>query len=300
MPHRGDQGADADAVTGRAGVRLAEAEALVDGLDDLVEGEAGLQVLLRGVADLGVHDAVGGQVLGAVRGDLDQGLAGLHHGAGVREGLQVADQRAGVGGLAEPLAEFLRVRGGEALVADRGGQLDDGLGPQPAVEVVVQEHLRGAGDLLGGGDPGAGARGGDRDLVLHCGSVAPTRVDSHTHATGSANVHREFLRRAERTAPAPVARPQSCCNSRPRRASTKSRNAATGGVGGRPAAQARPIARRVRGAVTSSSTTPGRGTSAGGSSATPSPAATRPRRVSASSPRRRSAARSRPPRRIRR
>lgn len=60
--------------------------------------------------------------------------------------------------------------------------------------------------------------------------------------------------------------------------------AATGGVSGWPSSQATPISRAARGAVTVSSTTPGRGTAGGGSRATPRPAATRPRRVSASSP----------------
>ena len=60
--------------------------------------------------------------------------------------------------------------------------------------------------------------------------------------------------------------------------------AATGGVSGWPSSQATPISRTARGAVTVSSTTPGRGTAGGGSRATPRPAATRPRRVSASSP----------------
>ena len=60
--------------------------------------------------------------------------------------------------------------------------------------------------------------------------------------------------------------------------------AATGGVSGWPSSQATPISRAALGAVTVSSTTPGRGTAGGGSRATPRPAATRPRRVSASSP----------------
>ena len=80
--------------------------------------QSGLQVLLGRVADLGVDDAVGRQVLGALGGDPDQRLAGLHHRAGVGEGLQVAFQRAGVGRLAEPGPSLSRVGLGQAAVAD--------------------------------------------------------------------------------------------------------------------------------------------------------------------------------------
>ncbi len=44
-------------------------EALLDGGDDLVEGQPVADVLLGGVADLGVHDAVVGEVLDALAGD---------------------------------------------------------------------------------------------------------------------------------------------------------------------------------------------------------------------------------------
>ena len=108
-----------------------------------------VDVLLGGVADLGVDDAVGGQVLDALAGDPGDGRAGLHHGDGVVEGLEVAHQRAGVGRLDEPAAQRLRV-GGRELVADLGGELDDRLRPQPTVEVVVQQDL---------GRRGAPARG---------------------------------------------------------------------------------------------------------------------------------------------
>ena len=44
-------------------------EALLHRGDDLVEGQAAADVLLGGVADLGVDHAVGGQVLDALAGD---------------------------------------------------------------------------------------------------------------------------------------------------------------------------------------------------------------------------------------
>lgn len=103
VPHGGQQGAHADAVAARPGLPLALAEALVDGLDDLFQGEPGLQVLLGGVAHLRVDDAVLGEVHRALGGDPDEGLAGLHDGAGVREGLQIPFEGARVGGLANQM-----------------------------------------------------------------------------------------------------------------------------------------------------------------------------------------------------
>ena len=99
MPHRGQQLAHDDPPA--AGDHR-PVEALLHGRDHLVEGQPGLDVLLGGVADLGVDDAVGGQVLDALAGHPGHRRTGLHHADGVVEGLQVALQRAGVGGLGEP------------------------------------------------------------------------------------------------------------------------------------------------------------------------------------------------------
>ena len=49
--------------------RRALVEALLDGGDDLVEGQPVAEVLLGGVAHLGVDDAVVGEVLDALAGD---------------------------------------------------------------------------------------------------------------------------------------------------------------------------------------------------------------------------------------
>ena len=56
-----------------------------------------LDVQLGREPDLGVDDAVGGEVLGALARDPVQRVGGLHDADGVRERLQVALQRAGVG-----------------------------------------------------------------------------------------------------------------------------------------------------------------------------------------------------------
>ncbi len=66
---------------------------------------------------------------------------------GVVEGLQVALERPAVGGLGEPPAQRLGVVGGQVVPAVVG-ELEDGLRPQTAVEVVVQQGLRCLADLV--------------------------------------------------------------------------------------------------------------------------------------------------------
>ena len=110
--------------------RDALVEALLHGADDLVEGQARPDVLLGGVADLGVDDAVGRQVLDALARDPGERRAGLHDGDRVVEGLEVAHQRAGVGRLGEPGAERVGVVGRQ-LVAGLGGQLEIVWGRRP-------------------------------------------------------------------------------------------------------------------------------------------------------------------------
>jgi hypothetical protein len=115
----------------------------------MVEGQTAADVLLGRVPDLGVHDPVGGEVGDALAGDPLERVLGLQDCDGVLERLQVAHQRAGVGRLGEPVPERLRILRGEP-VSDPVGQLQDGLRPEPPVEVVVEEHLRGPPDLLPG------------------------------------------------------------------------------------------------------------------------------------------------------
>ncbi len=146
VPHRGQQLAYDDPAAARGHPRV---EALLHRRDDLVERQPARDVLLGGVAHLGVDDAVRGEVLDALAGDPGDRRTVLHDGDGVVEGLEVADERPGVGRLGEPAPQRRRV-GGRELVADLGGQLDDRLRSQAAVEVVVQQHLRGAVDLVTG------------------------------------------------------------------------------------------------------------------------------------------------------
>lgn len=133
VTHGGQQHADADAE-----VTAAVGEALEHGLDDLLQRQPArpvaahaARVLFGGVADLGVHDPVARQVLGALVRDPGQRLGGLHHADGVVEGLQVALQRAGVGRLGEPGAQVVRVGGGQPVVARLTGEFGDGRRAEP-------------------------------------------------------------------------------------------------------------------------------------------------------------------------
>ena len=110
-------------------------------------------MLLGGVANLGVHHAVGGQVDSALPGRPNQVLLALHDGHGVAERRQVALEGAGIGALHEPVAQRLRVAGRQR-VPDLAN-LDDRLRAQPAVEMVVQEGLRRHGDDVEAGLGGA-------------------------------------------------------------------------------------------------------------------------------------------------
>jgi hypothetical protein len=107
-------------------------------------------VQLGGEPDLGIHDPVVGQVLGALGGDPGQRVPGLHHADCVLECLEVQLELAALRGRRHPLGEAGRVVGGQAPVTALPGEFHDGLRPQPAIEVIVQQHLRNAADLLDG------------------------------------------------------------------------------------------------------------------------------------------------------
>ncbi len=110
-------------------------------LHHLVEGEALLGAQLGRQAHLGVHDAVGGEVLRALVGDPFDRVAVLHHADGVGEGLEVEHEVVALGAAVEPGGELVDVGGRELRVAVLLGELDHRGGPQPAVEVVVEQDL---------------------------------------------------------------------------------------------------------------------------------------------------------------
>ena len=71
VAHRGEQLADEDPAARRPAA-IPSSKPALHRADDLVEGQAPGEVLLGGVAHLGVDDAVRGQVLGALAGDPGQ------------------------------------------------------------------------------------------------------------------------------------------------------------------------------------------------------------------------------------
>ena len=121
-------------------------EAGQHGVDDGVQRQTRGDVQFGGEPHLGVDHIVGRQILGAFGGDPVQRLRGLHDGDGVRERLQVADQRSAVRGGGEPPGQIVDLGGGQRVVTDLGGDVEHGGRPQPAVEMVVQHGLGGLGD----------------------------------------------------------------------------------------------------------------------------------------------------------
>ncbi len=108
-------------------------------------------MLLGGVADLGVDDAVGGEVLGALARDARERTPRLHHTDRVRERLQIQQEVLPVGASRHPGAELSRVARREVSVAGLLRELHDRAGPESAVEMVVQQDLRGSAYLFEGG-----------------------------------------------------------------------------------------------------------------------------------------------------
>ncbi|MNW55969.1 hypothetical protein D3C74_336640 [compost metagenome] len=149
VPHRGHELAHADGAPLGRGEGNALLEPGLDRVHGVLQAQAALHVLLGGPALLGVDDAVRGQVEDGLAGDAREGLGRLHDGDGVVEGLEVAHERARVGRLDEPGAQRVRLGRGQ-VVPDRGGQLDDRRGAQPAVEVVVEDDLGERGDRRDG------------------------------------------------------------------------------------------------------------------------------------------------------
>ena len=71
-------------------------QSFLDSFDGFVQGESLLQVLFRRPPDFAVHHAVVRQVLDEFLGHPEEAFVRLHHGHGVVEGFQVADQGPGV------------------------------------------------------------------------------------------------------------------------------------------------------------------------------------------------------------
>ena len=147
-PHRGEQGVDRDPAPGPGLVGTALAEPVEYRLDHLVQAQPALGVQLGGEADFGVDDPVRGQVLGALGRHPAQGVRRLHDRDRVPERVEVHLQVPAVRARGQRAGQVLHVVAGQVGVADLAGQLKDGLRAQAAVQVVVQQDLRGGPDFL--------------------------------------------------------------------------------------------------------------------------------------------------------
>jgi hypothetical protein len=127
---------------------LSFAEAVKDRRHHFVERQAASRGEFGRIPHLGVDDVVGREVLDALgRHTLDR-IGRLEEGNRVPEPLEVELEALPVGSEREPTSELGRVGRRQLAVADVGRKLDHCLGPQPTVEVVVQERLRRLQDRL--------------------------------------------------------------------------------------------------------------------------------------------------------
>ena len=112
LAHRGDDGADRRSAARRLPTPGRHARSPPSQAShDVVERQAALGGQLRRVADLGVDDAVGGEVLGTFGGDSLDRVGRLHHADGVAEALEVQLEGLAVGAGAEPALERVDVLG---------------------------------------------------------------------------------------------------------------------------------------------------------------------------------------------
>ena len=93
------------------------------------------------IPHLGVHDAIGRQVLGALGRDPLDRIARLHDRDRVPESLEIELERLPVGAAREPCRQLVGIGRRQVAIADLGRELDHAARPKPAVEMVVEQHL---------------------------------------------------------------------------------------------------------------------------------------------------------------
>jgi len=129
---------------------LAVPEAGVHRFNHVFQGQPVDQVELRGITHLGIDDPVRSEIHHAFTGDPVQSVDRLHDGQCLAERLEIALERPRVGAVPEPGAERIGFLSRKTLVANGLGELNDRLGAQSAVEVIMQQRLRGAAqDVVG-------------------------------------------------------------------------------------------------------------------------------------------------------
>ena len=149
----------ADDTNGQTAIQASLRKARHRRSDDLVQGQAQFPMKFGRETDLGIDDTVCREVLGAFRSDALDALPRLHDGDGVGERLEVEDQVVAVGSTRDHVPQGIRILRRQTGIAVVRGQLDDGAGAKPAVQVIVQQHL------------------GRRDQVRSLDGHPPTLVD---------------------------------------------------------------------------------------------------------------------------
>ncbi len=136
LAHGGDDEPDRD----RSALGTAP-EAGEHRIGHLVEREATIGQQLGRHPDLGVHDAIGRQVLGALGRDPLDRIARLHDRDRVPESLEIELERLPVGAAREPCRQLVGIGRRQVAIADLGRELEHAARPKPAVEMVVEQHL---------------------------------------------------------------------------------------------------------------------------------------------------------------
>ena len=172
LAHRGDEHLHDDRAAGRRGPLGPDLEALEVRGHDLVERQAALRRQLGRVADLGVDDPVGRQVLGAFGRHPDDRVTFLHDADGMGERLEVQLEALAVGAAPDVRRERVRVARRQPVVAELGRQVDDGRRAQAPVEMVMEQRLGRLADRVGrehlpGMVQGSGLRDRHSPLTSH-------------------------------------------------------------------------------------------------------------------------------------
>ena len=94
-----------------------------------------------------IDHAILAEIFGLLIGHPLQRLFRLHHRDGVGEAFKIFGKAPFVSSLMKPLTQRGRIAGRKLGVFRFLGQIDDGLGPQYSVQMLVQKHFGQAGQL---------------------------------------------------------------------------------------------------------------------------------------------------------
>ena len=142
LTHRRENRAHDDCVTFEFCVAHAASESLQHGLDHLVQRQTIVQVQFGSESNLGVDDAITGEVQRRFERDALQVFLGLHHGRRVRETFEVAHEVTPRCVGDEPFTQFVGVVGRQSAVVRLVSEFHHRHRAQTAVQMIVQQNLR--------------------------------------------------------------------------------------------------------------------------------------------------------------